>query len=83
MRELKLKTEDAQFELKQLEKKEMEPMLKILHEIIAELGEKQHYTLILENTRKGLSSRNGLLYASEKIDISDKVKKMLDQKYKK
>ena len=83
MREYKLKTEDAQFEIKQLEKKEMEPILKVLHEVINEIGKSKHYTLILENTRKGLRSRIGLLYAADEIDISNEVKAMLDKKYKK
>ncbi len=83
MREYKLKTEDAQFELKQLEKKEMEPILKMLHEVINEIGKTKDYTLILENTRKGLRSRIGLLYATDEIDISNDVRAMLDKKYKK
>ena len=83
MREFKLKTEDAQFELKQLEKKEMEPILKSLHEVINEIGKKKNYSLILENTRKGLRSRTGLLYSSDKVDISDEVRSQLDKRYKK
>lgn len=83
MREFKLKTEDAQFEIKQLEKKEMEPILKVLHEVINEIGKTKHYTVILENTRKGLRSRIGLLYAADEIDISDDVRDMLDKKFKK
>lgn len=83
MREYKLKTEDAQFELKQLEKKEMEPILKVLHEVINEIGKTKNYTMILENTRKGLRSRIGLLYAADEIDISKDVREMLDKKYKK
>lgn len=77
-REFKLKTDDAQFELKQMEKKIMEPILKVLHELIADHGKKEKYVLILENTRKGLSSRTGLLYADESIDISDTILKLLD-----
>jgi len=80
MREYKLKTDDAQYELQQLEKKVMEPILKDLHEIIAEYGKKENFVIILENTRKGLSSRIGLLYASDEIDISDAVLKLLDAK---
>jgi outer membrane protein len=83
MREYKLKTEDAQFELKQLEKKEMEPILKVLHEVINEIGKTKNYTMIIENTRKGLRSRIGLLYAADEIDISKDVRVMLDKKYKK
>ena len=78
MREYKLKTDDAQYELKQLEKKVMEPILKDLHDVIADYGKKEKFTLIFENTRKGLSSRIGLLYAAEEIDISAEVLKLLD-----
>lgn len=83
MREYKLKTDDAQYELKQLEKKVMEPILKDLHDIIAEYGKKENFVIILENTRKGLSSRIGLLYASDEIDISEAVLKLLDAKHAK
>ena len=83
MREFKLKTDDAQFELKQLEKKIMEPILKDLHEIIAEYGKKENYTLIFENTKKGLQSRTGLLYAADEIDITDDILKLLDSRSKK
>ncbi len=82
MREFKLKTDDAQFELKQLEKKIMEPILKDLHELIAEYGKKEKYLLILENTRKGLSSRTGLLYADESTDITPEILKLLDARTK-
>ncbi len=78
MREFKLKTDDAQFELKQMEKKLMEPILKNLHEIISNYGKNEKFTMIFENTRKGLESRTGLLYASESIDITDKILKLLD-----
>ncbi|NOR10320.1 MAG: OmpH family outer membrane protein, partial [Desulfovibrionaceae bacterium] len=73
----------AQYELKQLEKKVMEPILKDLHDIIAEYGKKENFSIILENTRKGLSSRIGLLYASDEIDISEAVLKLLDEKHAK
>ena len=83
MREFKLKTDDAQFELKQMEKKIMEPILKDLHEIIAEYGKKENYTLIFENTKKGLQSRTGLLYATDEIDITKDILKLLDARTKK
>ncbi len=83
MRAFKTKTDDAQFELKQLEKKIMEPILKNLHEIIAEYGKKENITLIFENTKKGLQSRTGLLYAADEIDITNDILKMLDSRSKK
>jgi len=78
LRELQLKSEDAQFELQKLEKKIMAPILKDLHEVIAVVGKQQGYTMILENTRKGLESRSGLLYADETLDISALVRKELE-----
>ena len=78
LRELQLKSDDAKFELQQLEKKVMAPILKELHMVFAELGKQQGYTLILENTRKGLESANGLLYADGTIDISDLVREALE-----
>lgn len=83
MREYGQKTEDAKFEVQQLEKKVMEPILKVLNDVIADLGKKEGYTMILENTMKGLRNRTGLLYADEKLDISDLVQKEVDARLKK
>jgi outer membrane protein len=78
--ELKVMSEDAQFELQQMEKKLMEPILTELHEVIAEIGSKRGFTLIFENTKKGLESRSGLLYAAEPLDISDLVREALEKR---
>jgi outer membrane protein len=78
--ELKLMSEDAQFELQKMEKKIMAPILKELHEVIAEIGKEQGFTLIFENTNKGLESRSGLLYADETLDISDMVREALEKR---
>lgn len=83
LRDFGLKTEDAKLELQQLEKKVMDPILKELHDLIAEIGKKNGYTLILENTMKGLRNRTGLLYADESLDISDLIQKELDLRLKK
>lgn len=83
LRDFGMKTEDAKLELQQLEKKVMDPILKELHDLIAEIGKKNGYTLILENTMKGLRNRTGLLYADESLDISDLVRKELDIRLKK
>lgn len=82
LREFKLKTDDAQFEIKQLEKKVMEPILKDLHEIIADYGMKENFTMIFENTRKGLRSRTGLLFSSDEVDITEQILKLLDARHK-
>ena len=73
VRELQLKSEDAQFELQQLEKQIMEPILNELQKVIAEMGEKNGYALILD-------SRAGILYADKSMDISELVKKELDSR---
>jgi outer membrane protein len=73
VREMQLQQEDAQFEMQQVEKQEMEPILKELQQVIADLGKKNGYILIMD-------SRAGLLYADKSIDISDIVKKELDAK---
>ncbi|MBU4034468.1 MAG: OmpH family outer membrane protein, partial [Proteobacteria bacterium] len=83
LRDYGLKTEDAKLEMQQLEKKHMEPILKQLHDIIADVGKKNGYSIILENTMKGLRNRTGLLYADDTLDISDQVQKELDTRLKK
>jgi len=83
LRDYGLKTEDAKLEMQQLEKKYMEPILKQLHDIIGEIGKKNGYSLIFENTMKGLRNRTGLLYADDAFDISDQIQKELDIRLKK
>jgi len=75
VRELQLKSEDAQFELQQLEKQVMSPILNELQKVIADVGEKNGYAMIID-------SRAGLLYVDETLDISDIVKKELDTRQK-
>jgi len=79
MRSFQIKSEDAQYELKQLEAKVMGPILKDLHAAIAKVGKENGFTIILENSRKGLKSQIGLMYADESLDISDLVLKALDK----
>jgi len=83
LRDYGMKTEDAKLEMQQLEKRHMEPILKHLHDVISEIGKKNGYALILENTMKGLRNRQGLLYADDALDISDQVQKELDVRLKK
>ena len=83
LRDYGMKTEDAKLEMQQLEKRYMEPILKHLHDAIAEIGKKNGYSLIFENTMKGLRNRTGLLYADATLDISDQVQKELDVRLKK
>jgi outer membrane protein len=73
VREMQLKSEDAQFEVQQLEKQVMGPILKDLQQVIADMGAKYGYAMIMD-------SRAGLLYVDKTLDISDLVRKELDAK---
>lgn len=75
-REFQVKTEDARFELKQLQDKELEPILKTLQTIVEDYGKKNGYTVILD-------SKIGVLYANSAIDVSADLTKALDQAMKK
>ncbi len=75
VRGLQLKSEDAQFELQQLEKQVMGPILNELQKVIADVGEKNGYAMIID-------SRAGLLYVDKALDISEIVKKELDTRQK-
>jgi outer membrane protein len=75
VRELQLKSEDAQFELQQLEKQIMSPVINELQKVIKEVGEKNGYAMIID-------SRAGLLYVDPTLDISETVKKELDARQK-
>jgi outer membrane protein len=75
VRELQVKSEDAQFEMQQLEKQIMEPVVQELQKVIADMGEKNSYAMILD-------SRAGLLYFDKTLDISDLVTKELDSRQK-
>jgi len=82
MRSLQMRSEDAKYEMKQLEKKFMDPILKNLNDVLAEVGADQGYSLVLADEGRGLASRVGLLYASPELDITESVIKKLDAKSK-
>jgi outer membrane protein len=75
VRELQAKSEDAQFEMQQLEKQIMEPVVQELQKVIADMGEKNSYAMIID-------SRAGLLYFDKTLDISELVTKELDSRQK-
>jgi len=75
VRDLQTKSEDAQFELQQLEKQTMEPIVQELQKVIAEMGEKNGYKMIVD-------SRAGLLYFDQALDVSELVTKELDSREK-
>ena len=83
LRALQTRSDDAKYELRQMEKKVMEPILKDLNDVIGDIGKKKAYTLIMVDEGKGLASRVGLIYADDSLDITDQVIKELDAKTKK
>jgi outer membrane protein len=74
-RELQVKSEDAQIELKQLQDKELEPILKMLQTVVNTYGQKNGYIVILD-------SKVGVLFAANGVDVSEDVKKELDKRMK-
>lgn len=71
-REFQAKNEDARFEMKQLQDKELEPILKALEKIVDTYRKDNGYTMILD-------SKNGVISYDEKIDISAKLITKLDK----
>ena len=71
-RELQAKTEDARFEMKQLQDKELEPILKALEKVVENYGKDQGYTMILD-------SKSGVIFFDKTIDLSDSIMKLLDK----
>ncbi len=65
-RELQAKSEDARFELKQLQDKELAPILKALEKVVDGYASANGYTLILD-------AKNHVIYSDQTIDISDKL----------
>ncbi|MFW2367499.1 MAG: OmpH family outer membrane protein [Desulforhopalus sp.] len=71
-RELQAKTEDARFEMKQMQDKELEPILKALEKVVDKYGKDNGYSAIMD-------SKNGVIYFDDKIDISDTLVKKLNE----
>jgi len=70
-RELQVKAEDARFELKQLEAKEFEPLMKALQGIVEKVGKDGNYTMIVEQ-------HAGVMYFSPTSDLTGAIIKQLD-----
>lgn len=70
-RELQAKTEDANFELKQLQEKELQPILKTLEGVVTDYGKKNGYTAIFD-------IKGGVIYFEKSIDVSEAIVKELN-----
>jgi outer membrane protein len=71
-REFQTKTEDARFELKQLQDKELEPILKALEGVVEKFGKDNGYTAIFD-------SKNGVIYFDHAIDVSEVIVERLNK----
>ena len=69
-RELQAKTEDARFEMKNLQDKELEPIIKTLEGVVDKFGKENKYTAILD--------AKGVIYFDEANDITDTIVKKLN-----
>lgn len=69
-------TKDVQEELQQKDNEFTKQILEELFKVIKEVGEKEGYTMILEQ------SESSILYADEKVNLTDKVIKAFDAKKK-
>ncbi len=75
VRDFKEKSDDAQYEMKQAEAKLMEPIFKVIENVVTELGKKEGYTIILEKNMPGM------YFSSQAADITDMVIKAYDKKF--
>jgi len=71
-RELQAKTEDARFEMKQMQDKELEPILKALEKVVESYGKENGYTAIMD-------SKSGVIYFDKKAEISDVIVQKLNE----
>ncbi len=74
-RDLRRKLEDSDAELRKKDQELTGSILKDLAVVIQEIGEREGYTVILEN------SSSSVLYGSKSIDITDSVIKAFDAKH--
>ena len=77
LRELKGMQEDAQYEMKEYEKKMLDPVFKELEKVIREFVQKEKYDLILEKNQPGI------YYVSPEIDLTSKIIELFDKHYTK
>lgn len=75
-RELQAKTEDANFELKQLQEQELQPILKALEGVVNDFGKKNGYMAIFD-------IKGGVIYHDKALDVSEAIVKDLNAAMKK
>ena len=75
-RDLRRKLEDSDAELRKKDQELTGDILKDLAEVIQQIGEREGYTVILEN------SSSSVLYGSKSIDMTDEVIRTFDSRKK-
>jgi outer membrane protein len=70
-RELQAKTEDARFEMKQLQDQELEPILKTLEKVVNDYGSKNGFTAILD--------AKNVIYFDSSIDLTESITNKLNE----
>ena len=58
--------------MKQLQDKELEPILKALEKVVDTFGQENGYTAIMD-------SKGGVIYFDKKIDVSDAIVQKLNE----
>ncbi len=74
-RDLQTKTEDARMEMKMLQDKELEPIIKELEKVVDAFGAKNGYSMILD-------SKNGVIFYNTALDVSDALIEELNKAMK-
>ena len=74
VQDLDEESKDASNDMKDFERKQVEPILKELEGIIDEYGKAQGLAVILDTTR-------GIVYQDESLDISAKIAAELDKRH--
>ena len=70
-RDLGVKQDDANMEIKRLREKHLGPILKKLRKVVKQVAEKEGYAIILPS--------NAVLYRADSVDLTDTVIKALDK----
>ncbi len=75
LKELKEAEEEAQYELQREEKRLLKPILKKLEEVLKEFAEREGFDLILDKNTPGL------YWVSERVDITQRLLKLFNERY--
>ncbi len=69
-RDLRVKQDDANLEMKRLREQQLNPIWKVLEQVVGDVAKTKGYTIVLP--------RSSVFYAGPDVDITDEVVKALD-----